>query len=540
MANILIQSPFEYLTDRNGRALANGKIYIGEPDKDPENFPVAAFFDVDGTIPAPQPVRTNSAGFPCDASGNPQRIYTAGNYSIRVSDQNGAQIIYTADAADGFYGVIASDLANQVDPDLGAGMVGWTYESGATGSTLHEKLSRGWVDVKDFGAVGDNLANDKAAFDAAASTGRSILLPAGTYNVPTGDYTGVRFYSFDGATANNGTINIVDPLSTTLAVGIEASFSCAPESLPFGWVPLNGTLLNRTVYPELWAFANASGNIVDEVDKPNNPGAWGRGNGSTTFSTPDKRGASQGYADASANVDTSLILGKRIAKSYATGALIDAVIVSTPAVRAFAAATSTGSIDIQQLQIQVSQNTSDIVSLEAEKAPLAGGSTAWVNFNATPLSGTYSQSGLVITVTMTAHGMSVGQLVNLDFTSGTAVDGTFTVQTVADPNTFTVTAVSGLTTSGNVTRNLYIRSSYNVSSITDGGVGLYGINFATPMASADYAFSISSDNSGDNLPNLKANSSVPPTVSTLSIRTTDNGGSNRDFSILSVIVFGGM
>lgn len=539
MANILVQSPFQYLTDRNGRALANGNVYIGEPNQDPQNFPKAAYFDVGGTVVAPNPIRTNSAGFPCDMTGNPQRIFTDGDYSIRVSDQNDAQITYTPSAALGFFGVIASDLANEVDPDLGSGMVGYVYQTGAAGQTVHERLSRGWVDVKDFGAVGDGLANDKAAFDAAASTGRTVLVPEGTYNVPSGDYSSVRFYTFDGGTTNNSTISIVDPLSNSLPVGVEAFFSCDTSALPFGWLPLNGNLLNRLVYPQLWAFATSSGNVVDEVDKTANPAAFGRGNGVSTFSLPDKRGTLPAYADGGANVDTSLILGKRIQKSSATGADVKVnASVGTWAIRAFAQAVNEGTIDIQSLSVAVSDIETDVAALQTGKADKAQGATAWVNFNGTALSGTYSQSGTLITVTMTAHGMTDGQIVALDFTSGTAVDGSFTVAG-ATANTFTVTAAAPLTTSGNVTRNTYIRSSYNVSSIADNGTGLYTINFATPMANANYSFSLSSDNSGDNLPNLKAISTDLPTVSSLPIRTTADGNTPRDFSILCVNVFGG-
>lgn len=378
MANILIQSPFEYLTDRNGRALANGKIYIGEPDKDPENFPVAAFFDVAGTIPAPQPIRTNSAGFPCDSSGNPQRIYTAANYSIRIADQNGAQIVYAANSADGFYGVIAPDLANQVDPDLGSGMVGWVYAAGASGDTLHDKIKRGWVDVKDFGAVGDGLANDKAAFDAAASTGRTILLTSGTYNVPSGDYSTVRFYSFDGATTNNSTIAVVDPLASSVPVGVEAFFSCDDTALPFGWIALNGDVLNRLVYPQLWAFAESSGNIVNEADKPTSPAAFGRGDGSSTFSLPDKRGTVPGYQDDGASVDASFALGKRIVKTAQSGAGTSIkASIGTWAIRAFAQAVNEGTIDIAALQAQVAAQQTQLVALQPQL------STAWVNFNGT-------------------------------------------------------------------------------------------------------------------------------------------------------------
>jgi len=42
-----------------------------------------------------------------------------------------------------------------------------------------------WVDVRDFGAVGDGLADDRAAFVAAdaAAAGRELLVPAGVYRI---------------------------------------------------------------------------------------------------------------------------------------------------------------------------------------------------------------------------------------------------------------------------------------------------------------------------------------------------------------------
>jgi predicted phage tail protein len=96
----------------------------------------------------------------------------------------------------------------------------------------------------------------------------------------------------------------------------------------------------------------------------------------------------------------------------------------------------------------------------------------------TSVSGTYSQSGTTITVTRTAHGYVVGDYVYIDFTSGTAVDGTYVVAT-ATANTFTVTA-SAATTSGNcnlvkwttyagvsevyATQFRYIRVRYDFSS----------------------------------------------------------------------------
>lgn len=64
--------------------------------------------------------------------------------------------------------------------------------------------------------------------------------------------------------------------------------------------------------------------------------------------------------------------------------------------------------------------------------------------------GTYNQTGGTnITVTITGHGLANGASVVLDFTSGTAVDGTFTITNVTT-NTFDVIASTAATTSGDV------------------------------------------------------------------------------------------
>jgi hypothetical protein len=121
---------------------------------------------------------------------------------------------------------------------------------------------------------------------------------------------------------------------------------------------------------------------------------------------------------------------------------------------------------------------------------------AWVNFNGQPLNGTYSRTGTLVSITMTAHGMTTGQVVRLDFTTGTATDGAYTI-TVTGANTYTVTDTASGTTSGNVTRQTYIRASMNVSSITDNGVGNYTINFTNAMIDTNYAMVSACDGSGN-------------------------------------------
>ena len=70
--------------------------------------------------------------------------------------------------------------------------------------------------------------------------------------------------------------------------------------------------------------------------------------------------------------------------------------------------------------------------------------------------GTYTQNdgastpavGTGITVTSNAHGLTTGVKVQIDFETGTSVDGTYTV-TVVDANTFTLVGATSLNTSGN-------------------------------------------------------------------------------------------
>jgi hypothetical protein len=55
-----------------------------------------------------------------------------------------------------------------------------------------------------------------------------------------------------------------------------------------------------------------------------------------------------------------------------------------------------------------------------------------------------------LVITFTAHGMAIGNKVYLDFTSGTGVDGVYTIKAVAT-NTYNVNFAHSATTSGNVT-----------------------------------------------------------------------------------------
>ena len=68
--------------------------------------------------------------------------------------------------------------------------------------------------------------------------------------------------------------------------------------------------------------------------------------------------------------------------------------------------------------------------------------------------GTYSQSATTVTITITQHGVAIGDVLTIDYTSGSATDGTFSVASVTSDDVFTVTAAASASNSGNVSITL--------------------------------------------------------------------------------------
>ena len=68
--------------------------------------------------------------------------------------------------------------------------------------------------------------------------------------------------------------------------------------------------------------------------------------------------------------------------------------------------------------------------------------------------GNYSQSGTTVTITISNHGVAIGDVLTIDYTSGSATDGTFAVASVTSDDAFTVTAAASATNSGNVSITL--------------------------------------------------------------------------------------
>lgn len=93
---------------------------------------------------------------------------------------------------------------------------------------------------------------------------------------------------------------------SNLPVGAMLSFP--GTTAPTGWAKMNGILVPRTGgWANLWAYAQASGNIVSDATwLAGRPGSFSTGDGSTTFRIPERRGLfDRGFHDGSGTYDSN-------------------------------------------------------------------------------------------------------------------------------------------------------------------------------------------------------------------------------------------
>ena len=112
---------------------------------------------------------------------------------------------------------------------------------------------------------------------------------------------------------------------------------------------------------------------------------------------------------------------------------------------------------------------------------------------ATSVSATYAQSGTTITITKSGHGYSVGSNVEITFSTGTAESGNYEIITVPTSSTFTVTASTSATTSGNCT---YSAEFSKFNQFANGTFIGRGFRFRCELSSDDPAQSIEIDQLG--------------------------------------------
>lgn len=173
--------------DSNGDPLSGGKLYTYAAGT---TTPQTTYTSSSGATPNANPIILNAAG---RLSGSGEIWLTEGvNYKFVLTDSNDV-LIGTYDnisgANDGT--AIYAALANSSDPAKGDALVGFRQSNnsgnlaGSVGRTVHQKLQE-IVSFKDFGAVGDGVADDAAAIQAAVtalSSGGTIDGQGLTYRV---------------------------------------------------------------------------------------------------------------------------------------------------------------------------------------------------------------------------------------------------------------------------------------------------------------------------------------------------------------------
>jgi hypothetical protein len=208
MSALSVEVPFPVFYDRDGQPLENGYVWIGQPNLNPQTNPVQVYFDKALTQLAAQPLRT-VAGYISNA-GTPAQIYIDGvNFSILVQDSKGT-MVYNFPEGTGIdpnaAGIdydpgpdslllpggtisVKSALDQITDEATGSSIIGFEQAgASAVPRSVQDKLREYAVSVKDFGAVGDGVADDRAAINAAFAEviGRgagTVYFPAGTYFV---------------------------------------------------------------------------------------------------------------------------------------------------------------------------------------------------------------------------------------------------------------------------------------------------------------------------------------------------------------------
>ena len=191
MTALSVKPPFPIFTDTAGQPLEDGFVYIGIANQDPVTNPITVYWDAALTIPATQPIRT-LAGYPSRA-GTPAVLYVNSDYSITVKNKNNALVYQSLSVTER----VGSEFVTFIQSG-----------SGAVQRTVESKL-RDVVSVKDFGAVGDGIVNDRAAIQAAFDSGaKTIFFPSGTYSV--GDFMSDGEKAIDLSALGSGISIITD------------------------------------------------------------------------------------------------------------------------------------------------------------------------------------------------------------------------------------------------------------------------------------------------------------------------------------------
>lgn len=236
MATVLnVLPPFPYFLDTDGTPMDDGNIYVGASGTNPliEANRIAVFSDSALTVPLAQPVKT-LGGYPV-LNGTPTRIYAgATDYSIVVTNKRG-DLVYASLSNPTLVGSINSINLHydQTPPEQAVAVVptDFSYPAG---------------NPRRQGAVGDGVANDRAAFNTQNSTGEQIYVTRGTYLINSN-----LTISSPIAIENGAVIKVPTGVTVTISGNLRAGRYPIFQLAGTGQV-LFTQASNGEVYPEWW------------------------------------------------------------------------------------------------------------------------------------------------------------------------------------------------------------------------------------------------------------------------------------------------
>lgn len=150
--------------DNNGVPLAGGKLYTYAAGT---TTPQATYTSISGATPHTNPIILDSAG----RVSSEIWVTSTAFYKFRLDTANDVTV-WTKDDVPGI--LAANTIFNATDI---------IYSQGSPGAATRTVASRlqDFVSVKDFGAVGDGMADDTVAFQNALDSGQPVYAPPGEY-----------------------------------------------------------------------------------------------------------------------------------------------------------------------------------------------------------------------------------------------------------------------------------------------------------------------------------------------------------------------
>ena len=109
------------------------------------------------------------------------------------------------------------------------------------------------------------------------------------------------------------------------------------------------------------------------------------------------------------------------------------------------------------------------------------------DFAATGYNVTYTRTTTVVTCTLANHSLRVGDKIPLSAGTDAAINGTATVASVIDANTFTIANPNGATATGSFTVRSFLIFSKNIASFVQNNDGDFTFSFAVPPGKAGYS-----------------------------------------------------